>query len=264
MLAEDRRNKIKSLIFNNKSVKVSNLVEKFDVSEETIRRDLKHLEEENIVKKTYGGAVLLEKYQNSTDEVPSLHKRKFENFKEKVVIAKRAVQLISDDQFVILDAGTTTECIARQLKNVELNKNMSLVTNGLNVAEESVNNKYLSVYLLGGKLRPRTLSLVGPQTIKELKNYNIDIAFLGTTGISLNKGFSSSNAYEIEVKKTMASIAQKVVVVADHTKFNNYGLMSFCDFDDIDILITSDLVVDSAVNKIKQHDLELILCPMEK
>ncbi len=263
MLGEDRRNEIKKIIIEEKSVEVSNLVKKFNVSEETIRRDLKSLEKKNIVKKTYGGAVLSEEFKNSIEEVPSVNTRKFKNFKEKVAIAKKAVSLISNDSFVLLDAGTTTECIARQFKNIDLNETMSVITNGLNVAEKLSYNEYLSIYLLGGKLRQITLSLVGPKTIKELSSYNIDIAFLGTTGISLNKGCSSSNPYEVEVKKTMVNIAHKVVVVADHTKFNQYGLMSFCDFDNIDLLITSELVPESIRNSLKQHDMDLIICRID-
>jgi len=250
MFPEERKNRIKQMVLENKSVTVSDLVKIFNVSEETIRRDLKRLQEENIIKKTYGVATLSDEL-NSIN-VPAIQIRKVKEQREKRAIAEEAIKLLFNNKYILLDAGSTTECIARELKKSNHTENISIITNGINVAEECSKISYANVYLLGGKLQKRTLSIIGPQVIREIKSYNIDIAVMGVTGIS-NGGFYSSNIYEIEVKETMVSVARKVMVVADHTKFGKRGLKPFCGFENVDYLITSDLLENSTLKRIKDN-----------
>jgi len=264
MFPEERKNKIVQLVIKNKSASVVNLAKIFNVSEETIRRDLKHIQEENIIKKTYGVATLSDEF-NSIN-VTTIQKRKLKEHKEKMAIAKEAIKLLYDKTFILLDAGSTTECIAKKLKKHNYNKNVSIITNGLNVAEASSKINHASVFLLGGELQNETLSIVGPLVNKEIKNYNIDIAFLGATGISIEDdfcGFYSSNIYEVEVKKAIVSSARVVVVVADHTKFGKHGLSPFCNFENIDYLITSDLLEKSILEKLtNNYKTKLIITKM--
>ena len=260
MFPEERKNRIKQMVLENRSVTVSNLVKIFNVSEETIRRDLKGLQEENIIKKTYGVATLSDKLANIN--VPTILIRKFKEQREKKAIAEEAIKLLYNNKYILLDAGSTTECIAKKLKKINCTENISILTNGINVAEECSKISYANVYLLGGELQKRTLSIIGPQAIREIKSYNIDIAVMGVTGIS-NGGFYSSNIYEIEVKKTMVSVARKVVVVADHTKFGRHGLKPFCGFENVDYLITSDLLDNSTLKRIKaNYKTKLIIAQM--
>ena len=256
ILAENRRKKIKEIILEKNSVKVTELVSLFNVSEETIRRDLNRLKEQDLIKKTYGGAILNDEFQNSINLIPSIKNRKAKNFSEKNAIARKAAELVSDNQIVILDAGTTTWCVASYIKSL---KNMTFVTNSLNVAEECILSETSSVYLPGGKLIEKTMSLVGPQTVKEMEKYNADIVFLGTTGISLQKGFCNSNIYETEVKKAMASIGKKVVIVADHSKLNNLGVFSFASFEEVDVLVTSNLVEEAVLHAIEAMGIKVII-----
>lgn len=227
------------------------MAKKFNVSEETIRRDLKKLEDKKIAERTYGGAFLNRDFESSKHSVPVLEKRLQKNRLEKIGIAKKAVDLILNNRFILLDAGSTTGYIAKRLIKTDFEKTISIITNGLNVAEHCSKNNNINVYLLGGALRSNTLSLVGPQAIEEIKKYNIDIAFLGTTGISLQRGFSSSNINEIEVKKTMVAESKKVIVVSDHSKFAKEGLKAYCNFEDVDALITSELVNKKTISKIE-------------
>ena len=250
MFPEERKNRIKQMVLENKSVTVSDLVKIFNVSEETIRRDLKRLQEENIIKKTYGVATLSDEL-NSIN-VPAIQIRKVKEQREKRAIAEEAIKLLFNNKYILLDAGSTTECIAKELKKINCTENISIITNGINVAEECSKISYANVYLLGGELQKRTLSIIGPQAIREIKSYNIDIAVMGVTGIS-NGGFYSSNIYEIEVKETMVSVARKVMVVADHTKFGKRGLKPFCGFENVDYLITSDLLENSTLERIKAN-----------
>ncbi len=250
MFPEERKNRIKQMVLENRSVTVSSLVKIFNVSEETIRRDLKRLQEENIIKKTYGVATLSNELANIN--VPTIRIRKFKEQREKKAIAEEAIKLLHNYKYILLDAGSTTECIAKELKKINYTENISILTNGINVAEECSKISYANVYLLGGELQKRTLSIVGSQVVREIKSYNIDIAVMGVTGIS-NGGFYSSDINEIEVKETMVSVAKKVVVVADHTKFGKRGLKPFCSFENVDYLVTSDLLDNSTLKNIKAN-----------
>ncbi|WP_077623228.1 DeoR/GlpR family DNA-binding transcription regulator [Sediminibacillus massiliensis] len=254
MIAAERRNTIKELLYKNKSVKVSELVNLFNVSEETIRRDLNQLEKEGVLEKNYGGAILIEK--QSPNQIIPIHERHQQFYEEKERIGRKAAELISAEQTVILDAGTTTWHVSKGLQQAG---KLTVITNAMNIAEECTKNEAASIYLLGGKLRRNTLSTVGPQAEMELKKYNANYVFLGTSGISIRQGFTSSDLYEAEMKKAMVSAGQKIVVLADHSKLQKAGLTSFCDFDQVDIFITSDLADESILRQIEQAGVEVLV-----
>lgn len=260
MIAIHRRTKIREMLFQERSVKVADLVKEFGVSEETIRRDLNQLEQEGIIQKNYGGAILLEELQNNAQAIPPVEQRRFQYYEEKDAIGKMAASLVEGGQIVILDSGSTTWCIARHLRGVE---DLMVVTNGLNVAEESSQNEEASVFVIGGKLINNSMSLVGPQAELELQKYNADFSFLGASGISMRKGFTSSDLYEAEVKRAMISAGQKIVIVADHTKFERGGLISFASFQDVDILVTSDLVEPSILEEIRNSGVQVMVCDVK-
>ncbi|PYI53531.1 DeoR/GlpR family DNA-binding transcription regulator [Paenibacillus flagellatus] len=260
MIVVQRRNKIKEILLQERSVKVADLVREFNVSEETIRRDLNQLEREGLIQKNYGGAILVEELQNAATSVPPIQQRKFQHFEEKDAIGRKAAELVQDEQILILDSGSTTWCIARHLRNVH---NLMIVTNGVNVADECSYIEDSSVFLIGGKLIKKSMSLVGPQAEIELQKYNAHYVFLGTSGISLRKGFTSSDIYEAEVKRAMITAGQKVVIVADHSKFQKQALISFSNFQDVDILITSDLADETVLEEIEKQGVQLIVCPVK-
>jgi DeoR/GlpR family transcriptional regulator of sugar metabolism len=254
MIAAERKNTIKELLLKNNSVKVSDLVKQFNVSEETIRRDLNQLDQEGFLEKNYGGAILLKKHSPNHIVLP-IQERHQQFYKEKELIGKKATELISADQTLILDAGTTTWHVSRGL---EKKGKLTIITNAMNIAEECTKNELASIYLLGGKLRRNSLSTVGPQAEAELKKYNANYVFLGTSGISLRQGFTSSDLYEAEMKKAMVSAGQKRVVLADHSKLQKAGLTSFCDFNNVDIFITSDQADEKVLYDIEKAGVKVI------
>jgi DeoR/GlpR family transcriptional regulator of sugar metabolism len=260
MIVAERRKVIKELLLKNKSVKVSALVELLNVSEETIRRDLLQLEKEGIAEKNYGGAILAE----DADNVPAIlpvDQRKLQYSLEKDLIGRAAAKLVKEGQIIILDAGSTTWYIA---KNLPSNANLTVITNAINIAEECSKDETDSIYLLGGKLRRNSMSLVGPQVETELKKYNADFVFLGTSGISLRQGFTSSDLYEAEIKRGMVSAGQKIVVVADHSKLEKAGLTSFCNFEEVDIFITTDLADKEILQEIEKSGVKVIVEPLSE
>ncbi|WP_077328984.1 DeoR/GlpR family DNA-binding transcription regulator [Virgibacillus siamensis] len=255
MIAAERRNTIKNQLLKNNSVKVSDLVNQFNVSEETIRRDLNQLEKEGFLEKNYGGAILVNKQTHNPIVLP-LQDRHQQFFKEKELIGKKAAELIEEDQTIILDAGTTTWHVTTELAE---KGNLTIITNAMNIAEKCTKNEIADIYLLGGKLRRNSLSTVGPQAEAELKKYNANYVFLGTSGISFRQGFTSSDLYEAEMKKAMVSAGHKRVVLADHSKLQKAGLTSFCTFEDIDIFITSDLADKQILDNIAKAGVEVIV-----
>lgn len=257
MIVIQRRSKIKERLFTHRSVKVSDLVKEFNVSEETIRRDLNQLEREGLVKKNYGGAILTEEIENVF--ILPVQQRKLQFYDEKYVIGKKAAELVQERQIIILDSGSTTWCMASHLKQVP---HLVVVTNGINVAEECSYNEETEVFLLGGKVIKKSMSLVGPQAEMELHKYNAHYAFLGTSGISMKKGFTSSDIYEAEIKRAMIAAGQKVVILADHSKFQRQGLVSYSSFQDVDMVITSDLTDPNAIAEIEKFGVNVVVCPV--
>jgi DeoR/GlpR family transcriptional regulator of sugar metabolism len=258
MLVEERRNYIRRKLITHGSVRVGELVQELEVSEETIRRDLQQLEADGLVKKNYGGAILV----RSVDAfpVPPVTQRQSLYRDEKEAIGRAAARLAEEGQIIILDAGTTMLSVATHLRSVD---NLTIVTNGINVADECSLNQTSTVYVAGGKLVKNSMSLIGPQTKSELLHYDAHFAFLGTSGVSLRKGFTSSDLYEAEVKRTMVAAADKVVIVADHSKFGRQGLLSFATFEEVDYLITSDRVDEKELKEIEKVGVNLIVCALD-
>jgi DeoR/GlpR family transcriptional regulator of sugar metabolism len=259
MIVVQRRHKIKERLFQERSVKVSDLVKEFNVSEETIRRDLNQLEQEGLIQKNYGGAILVEEIENVA--IPPVQQRKFQYYEEKNAIGLKAAELVQGNQIIILDSGSTTWCLARHLKQ---KAGLTVVTNGLNIAEECSQNEETSIFLLGGKLVKRSMSVVGPQAQMELHKYNAHYVFLGTSGVTLRKGFTSSDIYEAEMKEAMVTAGQKVVILADHSKFQRQALVSFSSFKDVDIVITSDLTDPDLVKEMESMGVQVIVCPVKE
>ncbi|WP_223591741.1 DeoR/GlpR family DNA-binding transcription regulator [Neobacillus bataviensis] len=260
MIVAERRKFIKDLLLKNKSVKVSDLVELLHVSEETIRRDLVRLEKAGIAEKNYGGAILIEDAAN-VPVVPPVDERKRQYSLEKELIGRAAASLVKEGQIIILDAGSTTWFVG---KHLPANASLTVITNAINVAEECSKDETASIYLLGGELRRNSMSLVGPQAETELKKYSADFVFLGTSGISLRQGFTSSDLFEAEIKRGMVSAGQKIVVVADHSKLEKAGLTTFCNFEETDIFITSDLTDKKILKEIEDRGVQVIVAPLSE
>ncbi|WP_158702768.1 DeoR/GlpR family DNA-binding transcription regulator [Paenibacillus faecalis] len=258
MIVDVRRTKIKQLLLQQGSVKVSELVKEFNVSEETIRRDLAQLEREGLIRKNYGGAVLADPYMNDA-LLPSYDQRKEQFSEEKEAIGRAAADLVKEDQIVILDSGSTMRAVAKHLREKE---NLTIVTNNLSLIDEMMQHESHAVVLLGGKLFRRSRCTVGPQSVQELKKYSGNYVFLGAAGVSVPKGLWSADLYDAEVKQAMMESAEKKVLVADHSKFSKTALIAYSELNEIDILITSDLVPEETLEEIRSYGVEVIACKL--
>lgn len=253
MLAANRHEEIIKLINKDRFVKVSQLSKLFEVSEETIRRDLDKLERDGLLKKLHGGAVPMDIV--NVEGIKPVTERIEEHAKEKALIANLALDLINDGDTLILDSGSTTLQLARILDN----KNVTVITNDIGIAYELSFKENIKLIVTGGSLNARSFSMVGPETARYLGTFNVNKVFLSTSGIKLNKGFTASNNLDAFIKKIMIGSGDKVICLADHSKIGRVSLVSFADFKDIDIIITDRAVELSYEKTFNDNNIALII-----
>ena len=234
MLAAERRQLILDKLQENESVNVKNLSKDFDVSKETIRRDLEKLQNKNLLKKIHGGAVPI----NKKEEL-SFNIRKKQNIKEKEEIAQKALKYINEGDTIFLDISSTAMYLARALKEI---KNITVITNSAKIITELANNKEINAIATGGVLVPNSISFVGPYANSMVNNYFADKFFASCKGISARYGATDSSDLEIEVKKNMVNRASEVIILADYSKFQERGLSSFAEVNKIDKIISDSSV----------------------
>lgn len=231
MFALERRQMIVKEARDRGRVEIADLVESTGVSHETVRRDLTFLEQQNLLKRVHGGAVPVE----IVASVPNVDERTDIQARAKRAIGKAAVAHVPERGTILIDAGTTTAQMAAMIpENVE----MTVVTNGIPIAESLVRHPLLTVHVLGGRLRSTTLATVDHWALEQLNSLDIDVAFMGTYGVSLTRGFSTPDSFEGAVKRAMVRCAKKVVVVADSSKLGESYMSVFASLEDVDVLVT--------------------------
>ncbi|BCZ48138.1 DeoR family transcriptional regulator [Clostridium gelidum] len=229
----ERRTKLAKFIMLNGSISVKELAKEFNVSTETIRKDLISLEKDNIINKGHCATIssnYLEKYFDD---------KLLKNIDKKFNIARKAVEMIPEKGVVILDSGTTVLQIAKLLK---FKSNLVIVTNSLVVAQalENSNNQLI---VTGGELRKKSMSFVGYLATKAIKSIHADIAFMGCDGFHVD-GPCTRSYRELEVKQRILENSKEVVLVTDSSKFSMDGLYGFATFDQINNLITDTNVTE--------------------
>ncbi|MCR5808244.1 MAG: DeoR/GlpR family DNA-binding transcription regulator [Clostridiales bacterium] len=223
MLAQERYQIILEHLGEEGAASVSQLSALLNASEATIRRDLSVLAKEGKLNKVFGGATSI-RQMGLVEEHVSL--RETLMFEEKDRIAAYAASLIRDDDFVFIDSGTTTACMIPHLKNVKA----TYVTNGVAHAYRLLRAGF-NVYIIGGRLRPATEAVVGAEAMHGLLKYNFTKAFMGTNGISPEKGFTTPDVEEANVKQLAIERSFVAFVLADHTKFNRAFPVTFARAD---------------------------------
>ena len=233
MLSEERHNKIVNLINENKSMTVQMLMKALDASESTIRRDLGELDEQGLIEKVYGGAIAKAVTFMGKDEAVTI--RMEQNREAKIAIARHAASLINDDDFVYLDAGTTTECMVPFITA----KKAVFVTNGFSHARKLSESGFVT-NILGGEVKFPTEAVVGEEAVLMLLKYHFTKGFWGTNGISLSNGFSTPDVKEALIKQMSMSRTHEKYVLGDASKFSKISCVSFAEFSDATV-ITSGL-----------------------
>ena len=232
-LTPERREYILQELENTGTIKVKDVSSKFDVSEVTIRKDLKFLERKNKLLRTRGGAIRLNYTYNVEDS--SINEKQQKNYNEKQLIGRAAAALINENDTIILDSGTTTLEIAKNLSKFQ---NLTIITNALNIAIVLNEYKRFAVIIPGGYLREKSLSLAGPIAETFLKNFYCDKLFLGVDSFNLEKGVSTPNMDEASMNQTMISISKEVIAVFDSSKFNKRGFATIAPISKINTIVT--------------------------
>jgi DeoR family transcriptional regulator of aga operon len=254
LLVEERRRRIRELIEKNERVTVEELVERFAVSAVTIRGDLDALSEAGVLVRSHGGAL---RRDDALGDIPIPVKETLRH-PEKVRIAQAAVRLIQDGDTILLDSGTTTAEIARQIKFHRFDA-LTVITNALNVAMELATVPAMRVILVGGVLRHMSFSLSGPQAEQTLRGLHADRLFLGVDGLDPEIGLTTPDVLEAQLNTMMIRVAREVVVVADSSKFARRNLSVIAKIDAVHKIITDDGVDPAVVSALRARSVEVIL-----
>jgi len=251
MLPRERLEIIKEIVLKEKKVYVSKLSEKFNVTEETIRRDLEKLELQGIVTRSYGGAIL--NSEKTNEDIP-FYKRSKTNIESKQYIAMKAVEFIKEGSTIVADCSST---VLETLKLIKDRKDVTIITNSVEVLQE-LNQSELNIISTGGSLKQRSLSLQGPITQNTISKYNVDIAFVSCKGMDKEKGILDSNETEAEIKRSMIKQSNKVILLIDHTKYDKTSFVKLFDYDNIDYIITDGEPKEEWMNLFHSYNIEVI------
>jgi DeoR/GlpR family transcriptional regulator of sugar metabolism len=242
MLQAERQAKILELLKQKGFIENSKLQEIFEVTPITIRRDIKKLSKQNLIKVVHGGAIYNAEFHPTTE--PFYFTKLYLNIDKKEKISDLAIQLIDEGDSIILDSGTTSYQIALKIKNKNLS-NITIVTNDIKIANELCGVDRLKIIVLGGELKNLHYSIYGPSAVKILNELKVDKLFLTTDAVSKEGGISNSNIEDVPVKQQMIKISKQVILVADSTKFGKDAFCNVCNWNKINLVITDEEISQS-------------------
>lgn len=257
MLARQRQARIVDEVRRHGGVRVSDLTSLLDVSDMTVRRDLEELDRRGLLQKVHGGAVLA---SNSAEE-PGFEAKSVRERREKEALAAAAAAMVRPGQALAVSAGTTTRALATALSAVP---DITVVTNSVRVAEAfepTAGGSGQTVVLTGGVRTPSD-ALVGPLADAAIRSLHVDVLFLGVHGMDPAAGFTTPNLAEAETNRAFLGHAQKVIVVADHTKWRTVGLCTFGPLSAADVLVTDDGTDEEARMVLGESVGELVVAPV--
>lgn len=240
MLQNQRYHKILEELKLKKAVKVTALAKELGISESTIRRDINELDKQQKLRKVFGGAVLTEG-DVSGQEFDVIIKSEI-NVAEKDLIARYAATMINDNDFIFIDAGTTTEKMIDYIEN----RRATYVTSGI-VHAKKLMQRGCKTYLIGGLLKFATEAITGTEAIESLRKYNFSKCFMGTNGVNIHKGFTTPDIEEAAVKAEAMKNAYVSFVLADHSKFGMVSSVTFAEL--ANACIITDKLEDDTYKK---------------
>jgi len=243
-----RIKKIEQYIYQNGSVSLDELCETFNVSKNTIRRDINQLEKNGNLKKVYGGVIA-----NKTSLIP-FENRTIQNQQEKQSIAYTASTFIEENDLVFIDSGTTTR---RMLDVIDNNKTFTVLTNSLDIinAVSGLNN--IQLIVIGHKYKRGTQSFVGIDEDDSINRYNINKAFMSATGVSIKHGLTNADILETEIKKHVAKRASELYLLADFSKFGKSTLLTYAKLTDVKCIITNECLPTEYVSYCTDNNIKI-------
>ncbi len=259
VFARERQQTIARLIEEHGRARVVDLAQQFGVSAVTIRKDLLVLETEGRVNRAHGGAIALESHHpESAFEV-----RERLNRDAKDIIGRAAAAMVVDGESIAFDASTTALAVARHLKARVGWAQLTVITNGLRIATELAGHPGITVVMPGGFVRREALSLVGQLGDGVFQKVNVQKAFLGAAGFSLEAGMSDATEEEAQIKRFMASAAREVIAIVDSSKWGRAAFATFCRTEDVTSVVSDDQVPDPMTEALRTMGVDVRLVRSE-
>ena len=252
MTITERHNLILKKVKELGQVSVLALSEELDVSEVTIRKDLKLLEEKNLLYRVHGGAALENPYASDR----TVNEKESINTGEKIKIAREATRLIRPNDSIILASGTSILALAR---NLPVHTQVTVITSALNVAIELTRHPRVEILQLGGTVRHSSSSVIGSYAEMILKDVTCNLVFLGVDGIDPEIGLTTTSLGEARLNQEMIKVAQKVVVLADSTKFGRRGMAKICPLSEVDIIVTDSGIGRKTVSELEEEGIQVLV-----
>lgn len=247
----ERRRIILEDLQENKQVSISELNKRFAVSEVTLRKDLRYLENKNLLIRSRGGAMRPVKVGNDL----SIEKRKVLNLAQKKSIAATACSLIKEGDTIILDSGTTIMQLAQHLKNF---RKLTIITNALDIAIKLSEFNNLKIIVPGGVFHKKSLSLVGVTAVENFKMFRADKYFVSADGIN-TEGIFTANLDEGQIAKLIMSYAKENVVLVDSSKFDRNGIINFASLSKIHTLVTDKNISQNYLYSLTELGIKVLI-----
>ncbi len=241
----ERQSKIIKLVNTYQKIEVSRLASLLDVSQVTIRKDLDHLESEGLLSREHGYALI--KSANDINTRMSL------NYDKKLAIANEAVEMINNGETVMLESGSTCTILAEQLARAK--KDITIITNSAYIAIRIRELPIRKVILLGGEYQKDYQGMVGPLVRKCAKEFYVDKFFVGTDGFIPDAGFTCDDLMRVETMEDMATSANRMIILADSSKFTQQGVVIQTTFDEIDTVITDSEITSFPVSILEKNNI---------
>lgn len=250
-MKDPRKDEIMKMLEEHKVLKAGALAEHFQVSMETIRRDLSELEKKKLIRRVHGGAVLYTEYSAE----PEYSYRTIANYEEKLLIGKRAAQMVNDGDTIIIDLGTTALEFAKCLKG---KKGITVFTNSLKIANELMPQEEITVYLLGGKIRHGEGTISGCWAEEMIQGFFADKLFLGVGAFSVEHGVMDYHVEETNLRRYYLKQAKTVIALADYSKFGIKALNLVCRTEQLDYIVTDEKTDKKTLKEVRDLGVQVI------
>ena len=257
MIPAERRRRILSRTRVEGVVSTQELAEELDVSELTVRRDLKLMADEGLLVRTRGGASL----RGSLAQELTYLEKTAEAHREKVAIAARAAELVESGDSVILGPGTSTLELANQIKQVS---DLTVVTNSLLVVDALMSVSNVQVEVTAGSLRRSIRALVGPLTEESLRTLKVNKVFISGNGVTHERGLTTPEVTVASSDRALVAAGEKRIVLADHTKIGNDTMWQTMSVDQMDVLVTDQQAPADELESLRNAGVEVITAPVER
>ncbi|MEC1524510.1 DeoR/GlpR family DNA-binding transcription regulator [Neobacillus niacini] len=249
MIKEKRLKQLEEYVVKQQSASLDELVKEFNVSKNTIRRDLQELLDTGAFKKVYGGIAVNQK------KLEHFQEREVQNHHEKRIIGRTAADFVEDGDIIFIDSGTTTIEMLHHIKE----KSITIITNNIDIIVGSLPFENVTIITIGGVLERKTKSFGINYNVEMLNTYNINKAFMASTGLTPTTGVTNASFLETELKSKMVERSKTIFLLVDHTKFGQYGLTTYCELNKIDYLITDRMPSQEYQNLIEENHVQLVI-----